>query len=381
MTEKQILPAWRVIDITDEKGWFCGKLLADMGAVVIRVDPPGQPLPSSYFHTGKHSLTLACDRPQGRELFNKLISNCEILIESFRPDYLPSLGLSYSDLKDLNPGLVMASITPFGQSGPSALRESSGLTASAAGGQLFLNGEPERPPLQPYGQQAYLTASLFAANGILLAMRRSKASQRGQHIDISIQECTAGTLDHALVRYFSLGEIARRQGTEYWNEAFRVFPCRNGFVLLSIWQNWDILVEWMASENMAGDLQDARWQNPEERRRHTAPIVEQVRRWTLSHTAAELVETAQLMHLPWMQVNSPQDILTNPHLKERGYWVETGDPYRPYLFPGAPLKMSESPWGINPELPRSGDYNREIYRNCLGLSHSEIDRLADEGII
>ncbi len=383
MTEKKMLFNCRVIDLTDEKGWFCAKLLADMGSEVIRVDAPGPALPCTYHHTGKHSLSLALEKPLGSELFSRLIAQSDVLIESSTPGFLASLRLDYSSLRRINPALIMASITPFGQSGPSAMRKSSVLTASASGGQLFLNGEPDKPPLQPFGPQAYLTAALFAANGILLALRRRRATQQGQHIDVSVQECVAGTLDHALVRYFSLGETAQRQGKFYWNNSFRIFSCRDGFVGLSFLQHWETLVGWLDSEGMAEDLKDARWQDPRERHKNIAHIIDVIEKWAITHSAAELVETGQLMRLPWAQVANPDDILNNPQLKDRGYFVEVKDVLtgKEYQFPGAPVKLSASPWAVDPHLPQLGDFNWEVFHHRLGLAEPEIAQLAAEGII
>ena len=115
-------------------------------------------------------------------------------------------------------------------------------------------GEPDKPPLKPFGPQAYNTACLFAANGILLALWQRHTSGKGQYIDISVHESVAATLDHVLVRYFYEGEVAQRQGSLYWNKAFRIFPCKDGYILLSLLHQWETLVEWLDSEGMAEDL-------------------------------------------------------------------------------------------------------------------------------
>jgi len=141
-----------VIDFTWVlSGPHCSKLLADMGAEVIRLEKPGNADSNEYNNTGKKRISLDIEKPEGRELFKKLVKRSQVLIESFAPGYLNSLGLDYSVLKLINPGLIMVSISPFGQSGPQANYKSSELTAAAAGGQLFLNGDPGRPPATPPG--------------------------------------------------------------------------------------------------------------------------------------------------------------------------------------------------------------------------------------
>jgi crotonobetainyl-CoA:carnitine CoA-transferase CaiB-like acyl-CoA transferase len=380
---ESILPGCRVLDLTDEKGWFGPKLLADMGAQVIRIDPPGTPPPAVYANTGKHALSLDIESPGGRTLLLRLIALSDVIVESYSPGFLKSRQIDYVELVKVNPALILASITPFGQSGPSALKKSSDLAASASGGHLFLNGEADKPPLKPFGLQAYLTAGLFAANGVLLALRRRRLSGRGQQIDISIQECLAATLDHALVRYFSRGDIARRRGKLYWNNSFRLFPCRDGFVGLSFMQNWQTLVDWLDSEGLAADLKDARWQDPAQRETNIEHIVTILEKWTLTHTADELVELGQLMRWPWAKVARPEEVLNSPQLKARGYFAEVVDSVKEksFQFPGAPLKMSGSPWQVNPRFPQAADYNLEIYHNFLGLSLEEIEKLKSAGTI
>ena len=348
-----MLSGCRVIDLTDEKGWFCTKLLADMGAEVLRINQSGLFSENVYANAGKHYLSLNIKTDQGREILLKLVNLSDVIVESQGPGYLQSLEIDFQELRNTNPALIVASITPFGQSGPSAYNKSSELTASASGGHLYLNGESERPPLKPYGPQAFQTAGLFAANGVLMALRRRRLSGQGQQIEISIQECLAGTLDHALVRFFSQGEIAQRQGKEYWNNSFRIFRCRDGFVGISFLQNWETLVEWLDSEDMAGDLKELRWRNFQEREKNVKHIITIIEKWTLTHSADELVELGQLMRMPWAKVTKPEEILNNPHLKERGYFVEKMDSTtgKSYSCPGAPVKMSGSAWQVSTNLP------------------------------
>ena len=121
---------------------------------------------------------------------------------------------------------------------------------------MSVSGSPSTPPLKPYGEQSFYTASLFAAIGILLALRRRTRTGKGEHLDISIQEAVVSTLDHVLVRYFSEGVIPGRQGSLHWNRSFFISPCQDGHILLNTSQGWETLVEWMASEGMAGDLRE-----------------------------------------------------------------------------------------------------------------------------
>ncbi len=237
----------------------------------------------------------------GRETLRETVATADVLLESFPPGYLPSLSLGYPDLSRLNPRLVMASITPFGQEGPYKDFKASDLTLQALGGWMSVTGKPDAP-LKLYGNQAYHAASLFAVNGILLALWQRHATGRGQYLDISIMECVAATLDFVLPRYFYNASVSRRQGSLHWNNAFRVFACKDGYILLSLHQNWETLVEWLASEGRASDLTDVKWRDREERDRHIAHIIDVLEDWTLGHEVGELVEQGQLMHFPWAEV-------------------------------------------------------------------------------
>ncbi len=318
----------------------------------------------------------------GQDLFRRLVKTADVLVETEAPGYLESLGLGYSSLSEINPGLVMAAITHFGQSGPYRNFKSSDLVSGALGGWLSVCGE-ERAPLKLFGNQAYHTASLFAANGILLALWHRHTTGKGQYIDISIMECVAATLDHVLVRYFYEGIVSGRQGSRHWNNAFRVFPCRDGYILLSLHQQWETLVEWLASEGMAGDLGDEKWRDREERNRGIDHIIKVLERWTLSHNVGELVEKGQLMHFPWARVTSIPELLNSPQLAERNYFtdIEYPEAGRKYKSPGAPVKMSGSPWRAGGRVPEAGEHNLEIYHGLLGLSEREIKTLEKDGVI
>ncbi len=377
------LDDYRVIDLTDEKGMFCCKLLADLGAEVVRIEKPGQEVQRVYANSGKRSITLDIESKKGRDLFGRIIENCDIIIESFSPGYLNSLGLDYPELEKINPRLIMASITNYGQGGPYRDYKSSDLVSAAMGGQMSVCGDADKPPLKPFGSQAYNTACLFAANGIMLALWKRHTSGRGQYIDISIQECVAATLDHVLVRYFSEGQVAKRQGSLYWNNAFRIFPCQDGYILLSLQHQWETLIEWLDSEGMAEDLKDQKWQSAAQRRNNIDHIIEVLGKWTLTHNANELVELGQLMHFPWAKVASISDVVNNPQLNARAFLVEATDAEsgKKFKFPGAPYKMSQSPLLIKPDIPAAGEFNRAFNHLRLGLTEEAIAALAAEGVI
>ncbi len=382
MKRQGALSGYRVLDLTDERGILCPRLLADMGAEVIRVEKPGSPESPFYWEKlGKRAITLDIEAKPGQELFRRLVKTADALVESFPPGYLEGLGLGYHELGRINPRLVMASVTDFGQSGPYRDYRSCDLVANALGGQICVCGEPQSP-LKPFGDQSYYLASIFAAIGVLLALWNRHSSGKGQHIDISLEECVASALDHVLVRYFYQGVVAKRRGGLYWNGAFGIFPGRDGYILLSLFHQWETLVEWLASEGMAEDLIDEKWLERDYRLKHLDHVIEVLERWTRSHAVAELVEKGQLMRFPWAEVASISGLMASPQLEARNFWVEVEHPQtgKKYKFPGAPAKLSRSPLRVGSRAPRAGEHNKEVYQK-LGLSEKEIKDLIKDGVI
>ena len=394
------------MDLADEKASFCSKLLAELGTEVIKIERPGgdasrwigpfwenTPHPErslSFWHnnTNKLGITLNLEIKEGRELFRQLASKTDVVIETFPPGYLERRELDYESLNKINSRLILVSVTGFGQSGPYRQYKSCDIIASAMGGQMWVCGAPDTPPLKPYGEQSYYVTSLFAAIGILTALRDRRHSGKGQHIDISLQEAVAATLEHVLVRYFYEGEVSKRQGDSRQNNSFCLLPCKDGYILLTIARDWDILVDWMDTEGMAGDLKEERWQDEQYRRQHWNHIVAILSQWTKTHTKAELFELGQLMHLPWAPVASLEEMINSAQLSARNFLVSVEHPelasvgLKPhiYKYPGAPYKFSSSTMKLR-RAPLIGEHNTQVYQEELGLRISDLERLSASKII
>lgn len=391
-----LLQGIRILDLADEKASFCSKLLADMGAYVIKVEKPGGDssrkigpflgnLPhlerSLFFYhnnTNKRDITLNLEHPAGREIFLGLIKRMDVVVETFAPGYLKDLRLDFDILEESNPKLILVSVTGFGQSGPRRKYKSCDLVASAFGGQMYVCGSPLSPPLKPFGEQSYYTASLFAAISVLLALRKRVHTGRGTHIDISIQESAASTLDHVMVRYFYEQIIPKRQGTLHWNYSFCVLPCRDGYLLMTPFQQWETLVEWMDSEGMAEDLKDERWSDEEYRLRNVSHIIGVLQRWTKKHRTHELFELGQLMGFPWAPVCSPMEVLNSPQLEVRRFFIDVDHPEigRSFKYPGAPYQFSSDSFNRWKGAPLIGEDNIQVYEGELGFSEKELQRLS-----
>ncbi|MEW6033950.1 MAG: CoA transferase [Chloroflexota bacterium] len=374
------LSGYRVLDLAEGAGAFCARLLADMGADVIKIEGPAgdssrhagpflqgragpdRSLSFWYLNAGKRGITLDLETGPGLRLLHRLAASADVVVEGFRPGCLDGMGAGYHELSTANPRLIMASITGFGQSGPHRDFSSCDIVAAALGGQMYACGDQDTPPLRLPDNQAHLAASLFAAAGILLALLARRVTGRGQHVDISIQECVAATLDHVLPRYLSQGEVARRQGSLHWSNAFRIFTCRDGHLLLSLLLNWETLVEWLDAEGMAADLKEARWLDSEERRRGLDHIVEVLERWTRGHNAADLAERGQLMGFPWAKVASMAEVADSTQLEARGFFITVEHPElgARFKYPGPAARLSRSPWRLRRRAPMLGEHNEEV---------------------
>ena len=396
-----LLNGLQVLDLADEKASFCSKLLADLGARVIKIERPGgdpsreigpfledfpNPERSCFFfhnNTNKLGITLNLEHENGREIFLKLLQKADILVETSPPDYLEQKGLGFEFLGRVNSGLIHVSVTGFGKNGPRSQHKSCDLVASAFGGQMYVTGSPSTAPLKPSGGQSYYTASLFAAVSVLLALRKRARSGKGEHIDISLQEAAVSTLDHVMVRYFYENTIAKRLGGVYWNHSFCIFSCKDGHILLAPFQQWETLIEWMESEGVAEDLSNEEYREERYRDSRMSHIIQVIERWTKIHTVQELFESGQLMRFPWAAVSSLKELLSNPQLKSRGFFVDVEHPERKgsISYPGAPYKFSHSTTGRWKRAPLIGEDNVQIYQGELGLSDEELQRLSSLGVI
>jgi crotonobetainyl-CoA:carnitine CoA-transferase CaiB-like acyl-CoA transferase len=206
---------------------------------------------------------------------------------------------------------------------------------------------------------------------------------RGEHIDISSQECVASTLDHVLVRYFYDHVIPGRQGNVSWNNGSFILPCKDGHIHLTVSTQWETLVEWMAAEGMAEDLTGEKWKDEAYRLKNIDHVMRILQRWTRTHTVQELFELGQTIRFPWAPVSSPEDVLQSPQLKARAFFWDVDHPElgTTLKYPGAPYKLCppfEKKWK---RAPLVGEDNVNIYEGELGLSAEGCKRLSSNKVI
>jgi benzylsuccinate CoA-transferase BbsE subunit len=413
---QSMLNGYRVLDLTDDKGALCSRILADLGADVIKIEKPEgdksrnvgpffqnipDPAKSLFwfaYNLNKRGITLDIETRDGQELFLGLVRKADFVIESFPVGYMEGLGLDYSALSKINPRIVMTSVTPFGQTGPYKDYKASDIVIMAMGGFMYITGNPEEPPLRVSVPQAFLLASAHAAAATMIAHYYRQTSGTGQHVDVSAQQCVLWELTNAISLWELNQTILKRAGSYLsgrWTGIKQrlLWPCKDGYVIFYVMggiagaRTNRHIFEWMDEENMAPDyFREFDWETldmTEQTEGMQQLIEEPIANFFLLHTKEELYVEGQKRDIVIGPVSSPGDILADPQLAARNFWIdiehnELGAAIR---YPGAFVKASETPCVIKCRAPLIGEHNSEIYEGELGLSQDTISALRQAGVI
>ena len=406
----------RVLELSDEKGQYCGKLMGDLGADVIKIEPPGGqntrsvgpflndiPHPERslcfwHYNTSKRGITLNLETTDGQGLFKRLAATADVILETFPPGYLPSLGLGYRDLAPQYPRLIMCSLTPFGQTGPWRDYLTCDLVHLAAGGQMASSGyDPEdvaeTPPIAPGGGNAWHIGGHYAYMGILAALYYRDMSGDGQHIDASIHEACALTTEGAIAIYLSTGEVVRRHTGRAASpdnsvkiqlatrDGGWVNVTRSGSALNSV--RLRRLAEWMDEHGLAQDLLDEKYQDLATVQQDAQHTTEVLADFCANMSREEIYHGGQQRDFPWGAIRSMDEIIGDEHLEDRGFFVEVEHPElgRSFIYPGPAAIYNGSPWRISRRAPLIGEHNEEVLCGELGLTREELCLLAESGVI
>lgn len=416
-----LLGPYRVLDLTDEKGLLCGRILGDLGADVIKIEWPGgnparnigpfykdivDPEKSLYWmfcNASKRGITLNLETSDGRDLFRRLVRTAHFVIESFPPGYMDSLGLGYAELEKINRRIIITSVTPFGQSGPYSDFNSSDTVVWAMGGLMSLCGDLDRAPVRVSIPQAYFFGGLHGALGSMVAHYHRELSGEGQHVDVSIQQACILTLMNAAETWDLLkvniprmgGFLVRPRPDPLGLLKMRtIWQCKDGYLCLLLLGGGAAgavtssreLVKWANSEGMAVELKDYDWSqhdtatiSQEERDRLEQPIAS----FLLTKTKRELFEKAVEEAILLVPVSNIKDLLESPQLEAREYWVQVEHPEleASITYPGAFVKLSQCPWRIWRRAPLIGEHNQEVYVKELGLPQQELSILKHANVI
>ncbi|MBM2824709.1 MAG: CoA transferase [Dehalococcoidales bacterium] len=415
MENDGLLSPYRVLDLSDEKGVVCGRILGDFGADVIKVEKPGgddcrnigpfyhdipHPEKSLFWFAycaNKRGITLNIESADGNNIFKRLVKTADIVIETFPPGYMDDLGLGYRELSQIKPGIILTSITPFGQSGPYQDFKGPDLITWSIGGMNHVSGDPDRPPVRVSFPQSYPHGGAAGAAAAMFALYMVGLTGEGQHVDVSIQEQVVHTLMN--VRQFwdvSRVNLSRagpfRTGLSTSVNQRLVWPCADGYINFAILggkpgaRTNQALTNWLRSDGLGDDYLDSiNWAEfdmaratAEQFERMALPISEFFKR----HTMAELFEGAIERGVMLYPVYTAREIVADPQLEDREFWQQL---YHPELddtitYPGALVKFSETGHNLRRRAPLIGEHNREIYAE-LGLSDKELMILKQAGVI
>lgn len=394
---EQALEGIVVLDLTDRvAGAYCTKLLADVGAIVIKVEPPGgdpvrkigpfqddipDPERSATFlslNTNKKSVTLNVDTVSGRDLLQSLIEHSHVVVESFMPQRSEKLGLGAAELHSKRPEMVITSITPFGHHGPYRDFKGYDLNLQALSGIVYANGEPDREPMRLPGAQAEFLGGAHAAVATTAAVLAAEVSGSGQYVECPIMEAAGAILATRYLAYFYKHEVSLRRGNG--RATWGIYPCEDGYISLNVYSNtdeWDRFKAWV----QIPELNDERFSTNPGRRANADELEVLLLQFYMEHTKAHLYQDGQRHRIAVGLGSTMQDLQKSAQLASREFFVTIDHPRTgPLAYPGAPFKMSATPHRVG-RAPTLGEHNQEMYGGMLGLGADDLTRLRESGAI
>ena len=385
----------RVLEVgTLIAGPFCGQLFGDMGADVIKIEPPdvGDPLRSwgrglpvwwPVIARNKRCVTLNLRVEAGQDILKRLVAQSDVLIENFRPGTMEKWGLDYAALAQINPKLVMVRVSGYGQSGPYSTRAGYGAVAEAMGGIRYVAGEPDRPPSRVGVSIGDSLAATFACVGALAALHDRERTGRGQIVDSAIYEAVLAVMESTVPEYTQAGEIRERSGAILPKTApSNVYPTKDGETIV-VGANQDSvfarLAEAMGEPALADD---PKYVDHFARGEHQTELDEAIARWTSTIDATPLLETLERHGVPAGRIYRTPEMLADPHFQARDSIVDVEHPvFKNLKMQNVFPRMSRTQGEIRWPGPELGAHNAEVYGGVLGLSAEELTALVDDGVV
>ncbi len=382
---------------------YCSKLMADMGAEVIKIEKPGcgddarhrapfaRHAPGNessglfaYLNTNKMSVTINPMTSKGKSLFKQLVKDADILVENNPPRLMEALGLHYQALEKINPMLIMTSITPFGQTGPYKDYKAYELNSYNSGGFGFISTgtyeAPVMPPTKAGGRQSHFAGAMAGAVGTMCAVYVREEIGMGQQVDISIQECLAGQYE-AVIPKWTLNEEEAGGLSAPVIHPITPLPCNNGWVFLMCVEDreFDNLVQVMGNPGWTKlELFKDRYTRAE----YIDALMIYLSEWSMQYSKEEVFQMGQAGGVPIGPDYDMEELLNSEHLAACNYFVEIDHPkIGKAIYPGAPYRLLKTPWTIKRHAPLLGEHNEEIFCKRLGYSKSTLVQFRQMGII
>jgi len=399
---EQALPKMKVLDLTWYiAGPYCTKLLADQGADVVKIEKPGEGDPARsigpfledepgpdrsglflYLNTSKRSVTLNLKTAAGVRLFKELAREADAVVENFSPGTMARLGLDYETLEKINPRLVMTSISNFGQTGPYRDYKAAHIVEDATGGWMYFVGELDREPLQLGGWLTHYVAGLSAAVATAAALYHQRETGEGQYVDLSMMETMIPVQNNNTTMYSYLRRLRKRVGNRFVFGFGYIASCQDGYLGVNAYTHpqWEELCRFIGMPEM---LEEPKYKALFSRREELArEITERIDPWFRDKKKEETFHAAQERRIPLGLIPSTEDLTNLVQLKAREWFVDIEHPVTGKVaYPGAPFKMTDTPWGIRRRAPLLGEHNWELYGERLGYSRDDLVRLKESGAI
>ena len=395
----------RVLDLTRIfAGPYCSMLFADLGAEVIKIEPPegelirdnpplvkeGEGGPhdrsrSGYFLTlnrNKYGITLNLKHPKAVSIFKELVKIGDIVLENYAPGVMKRLGIDYPVLRGINPRIIMASISGFGQSGPYSERIAFDVLSQAMSGLMSITGHPDSPPTRVGTSLGDVAASLHAAFAMMAALWYREKTGVGQYIDVSMQETMVAILEGAVVRWTIGKELLTPIGSHNPHDApMGAYRCKDGDIIIATVgdEHWHRLCKAMGKLEWATD---PKYRTKRQRWEKKYILAEEIEEWAGHYTVKELGEILDRERVANSPILNIQQVADDPHLNARGYFVEIEHPIiGKAKIPGIPFQLSETPGEVERPSPLVGEHNELILGKYLGIGREEVKKLKEEGVI
>ena len=359
----------RVVDLTDERGIYGAKLLADLGADTVRPEPPqGDPLRHrgpraeagggslwhAFFASSRRFLKVDLDTPQGTELLRRLIDRADIVLACDGAFGVAEAALDAA--LERRPRCVVVHVSSFSQDGPWRGHLAPDLVAGALGGAVATTGDADTPPLKAFGELNFMLSGIYAAIAALASLHHARETGVGQRVRVPVHECIASCLEQVFMWYWyghalpvARGPVLERRGSRHWTNAYEVMAARNGSVMVTPVPDFDAQLAWLLQHGVGEDLLDPALQDPADRTELIARMMEALRGWVATQDAGELFHAAQSRHLPYGRVSGVAAVADNPQLRARDWWAEYPAISPTARGPGAPYRFTETPWALAPQ--------------------------------
>ena len=388
----------RVLDLSHAlAGPFCSTMLADFGAEVIKLEPRGAgdisrawgaPLPggeTAYFvslHRNKKGIEVDLKAPEGKDLFFSLMAKCDVVLENYRVGALARLGLGYEKARERNPGIIYCSVSGFGQDGPYRDRAALDLILQAESGMISTTGEPDGHGVRCGVSIADMTAGMYAAFGIMLALRVKERTGRGQSIDVSMLEGQLSLLGSMIGGYFADGELPLPMGTAYKALLpYQTFRTRTRDLALAVGSEklWKVFCPAIGCPELTDD---PRYRTNADRARNRESLIARLQEVFLTRPYEEWEPILLAQGIPMGAINSIAQVVDHPQVIARGALVETAHPRAGKVkMVGAPVRLSETPGSVRTPAPMLGEHTDQVLKDVLGMSDEAIAALREAGAI